>query len=540
MQPSIGILLRELSHLYTQAQREPVNGGHDTSSTQSHVLMELGQNGLLTQQELGRRLGLDKGWISRAVESLVQGGLVAKSRHDNDRRSRWLQLTSQGSLHYQELTASLDSQAEQMMQHLNPDQRIQLHHALLLLMNCLQGHTPEPGGETGNQLLEKVRGEPAPRNSEPAHTPASMTVRPTEDVIAAAYAALDQVVESATQAARLAEPVPAADAIPSYESVTDVAIETAAPVARSETVHRGSASPAVNQTRIVGSKTLPSRPLLSRQLPKTPLSRQSGGGVTANPAKSAGHIVLPSAPTVPIAPLVAAPIVPPAAAATERQAIAPPLVAAPRPTPAKPAAPIGPGSDNLASAEPQRGTGSIFQKLLSQGNLFNKFLQREAEPATEPVVEAAPVDIAPIDNIQFQSASPTDWNEIRNLLTANRLPAQGAVNHLTNFLVATENGRVIGTIGMEQYGDIGLVRSLVVASPMRGRSIGKRLVKQLIERARVKQVSMLYLLSGPADRIYTRFGFESMARADLPTRLYTSTELQDPSSTASTAMRRKL
>ena len=143
MQPSIGILLRELARLYTQAQREHVTSGHDTSSTQSHVLMELGRADLLTQHELGRRLSLDKGWVSRAVESLVQAGLVVKSRRDNDRRSRWLQLTPKGSVRYQALNESLDAHAEQLMQPLAAEQRASIHQALLLLLTGLQGAMPQ-------------------------------------------------------------------------------------------------------------------------------------------------------------------------------------------------------------------------------------------------------------------------------------------------------------------------------------------------------------------------------------------------------------
>jgi amino-acid N-acetyltransferase len=211
-----------------------------------------------------------------------------------------------------------------------------------------------------------------------------------------------------------------------------------------------------------------------------------------------------------------------------------PVLRVSTPAPLKVASAVVPPA---VAGDSTRQNGSLFSKLLSQGSLFNKLLQREPTVQDDPAETPEPEEVEPMDGISFQAASPSDWNEIRNLLTASGMQVQGALNHLNNFVLATENGRAVGAIGMEIYGDIGLVRSLVVASNMRGKAIGKRLVKHLIERARARQLSALYLLTGRVDPLFERFGFEKMARADMPTKLYVSVELQGPSSTASTGMR---
>ncbi|TDR73248.1 GNAT family N-acetyltransferase [Paludibacterium purpuratum] len=538
MQPSIGNLLRELTRLYTQAQREHVTSGHDTSSTQSHVLMELGRAGLLTQQELGRRLSLDKGWVSRAVESLVQTGLVAKSRHDNDRRSRWLELTAKGRKRYQALNESLDAHAEQLMQPLSADQRQQIHQALTLLIGGMQGVDAEAAAApvatvvaavaTADWAVEPVEEAPPMPAAEPIsidHEPVVELAEAAEDAIAQPeLATIEAEAEVVLIAESSAEPQAAQQEAPP-RPISPLADKVRPPMP-------------VAHTRIVGSKTLPTRPLLSRTPPRTPLSRTSTPAEERHPEPvekpRMPHPAMPPSINQEHGSRAAAPSTRPAvAAAAPPRSPARPVSAAP----AQPVAqrPVAQRESPLPEDAPR--SGSLFQKLLSQGSLFNKLLQREQQPEQEWIEQPAPVEAEPDDDIQFQPASPTDWNEIRNLLTANRLPVQGALNHLMHFVVATENGRVVGAIGMEVYGDIGLIRSLVVASNMRGKSVAKRLLRSLIERARAKQIGALYLLSGNTDSLFAAHGFEKMARADMPTKLYVSSELQGTSSSSTTALR---
>jgi DNA-binding MarR family transcriptional regulator/N-acetylglutamate synthase-like GNAT family acetyltransferase len=581
MQPSIGILLRELARLYTQAQRDNVTSGYDTSSTQSHVLIELGRAGLLTQHELGRRLSLDKGWVSRAVDSLVQSGLITKSRHENDRRSRWLQLTRKGTERYQALNESLDAHAEQLMQPLAAEQRASIYQALVLLLNGLQSALPQEV-ESAPEMLEAVEAVEAvePMAAAPAEalTETLNTAEPAELQPEPAPQQVTEIIESVEQLAAL-DPLPAS-APPQAEQAAgeimtaseEIPLESEAVMAVTsvqETPAQVTSTPAVENhanatkratpppspdapTRIIGSKTLPIRPLLSsRTQPRTPLSRAAHQAEQRNtpavdePASSKPTTIhdsvrTPTRPLTvpsPVRPLSSASATAPAAqaqAAIKVQPVTTIRVSAPsKPVSAAPAA----TEAHAPAAASSRQNGSLFQKLLSQGSLFNKLLQRDQEPEETLEPEAPVAEVEPEDNLLFQAAFPSDWNEIRNLLTANRLPVQGALNHLTNFVVATENGRVVGALGMEVYGDVGLLRSLVVASNMRGRSIAKRLIKHMISRSREKQLGALYLLAGKTDALFERYGFEKMPRADMPTKLYVSMELQGPSSTASTGMR---
>ncbi|MEW5878924.1 MAG: MarR family transcriptional regulator [Pseudomonadota bacterium] len=132
-----GDLLREVTRLYARAQRE-VADCCGTTSTQCHILIELGRAGELTPGELGRRLRLEKSWISRALDSLVDAGIVAKRAHADDARSRVVALTAKGRKRFQELNATLDAQAERVLAALSPEERAIVDRALALLLRALR------------------------------------------------------------------------------------------------------------------------------------------------------------------------------------------------------------------------------------------------------------------------------------------------------------------------------------------------------------------------------------------------------------------
>src|SRR5690349_23299294 len=84
-------LLREVARLHVRAQRATL-ACEGTSATACTILTELGRAPTLTLVDLTRRLRLDKGWTSRAVDQLVDAGLVAKATGDGDRRTISLSL----------------------------------------------------------------------------------------------------------------------------------------------------------------------------------------------------------------------------------------------------------------------------------------------------------------------------------------------------------------------------------------------------------------------------------------------------------------
>jgi amino-acid N-acetyltransferase len=138
-------------------------------------------------------------------------------------------------------------------------------------------------------------------------------------------------------------------------------------------------------------------------------------------------------------------------------------------------------------------------------------------------------------SLTLRPASAADWEAIAALLDLHRLPLAGASDHVTDLLVAVEDGRVIGVAGLESYGDTALLRSVAVSSP--GGGLGTRLVQALLEQARQAGVETVVLLTTTAAAFFPRFGFTVVTRDDVPAAVHASAEFQGACPASATVMR---
>ena len=118
---------------------------------------------------------------------------------------------------------------------------------------------------------------------------------------------------------------------------------------------------------------------------------------------------------------------------------------------------------------------------------------------------------------QIRPAAPADLPAARAWLADAGLPvADLTPDHMQDFLVAADEDRAVGMIGLEQFGGIGLLRSLVVDPAARSGGIGQQLVDALETRASQAGVTELWLLTIDADRYFTRLGYTATAREIAP------------------------
>lgn len=134
-----GELMREVARLYTRAQRT-VAECCQTSSTQCQLLVELGRAGPMPLAEIGQRLSLEKSWVSRAVDGLVDRGWATKEPNPADARSWLVTLSDPGRQRVQELNTTLDNHAARVLQALPAAERPRVEHALRLLLQALREH----------------------------------------------------------------------------------------------------------------------------------------------------------------------------------------------------------------------------------------------------------------------------------------------------------------------------------------------------------------------------------------------------------------
>jgi amino-acid N-acetyltransferase len=130
------------------------------------------------------------------------------------------------------------------------------------------------------------------------------------------------------------------------------------------------------------------------------------------------------------------------------------------------------------------------------------------------------------DNPIIEAARPADEPAIRALLRQSELPHEDFAGHLANFLVARQDGAVVGAVGFERHGEGALLRSLVVAPAARGAGLGDRLVRELTEAARRRGVRRFYLLTTTAEAFFARRGFGKVARDSVPAAIAATPEFQ--------------
>jgi len=99
--------VRRFNRFYTERIRvlDEAFLGSPFSLTEARVLYELASRGRTTATEIGRELGLDKGYLSRLLRGLRRQRLVASGSSKKDGRVNVLQLTEKGRAVFADLNA---------------------------------------------------------------------------------------------------------------------------------------------------------------------------------------------------------------------------------------------------------------------------------------------------------------------------------------------------------------------------------------------------------------------------------------------------
>jgi N-acetylglutamate synthase-like GNAT family acetyltransferase len=102
--------------------------------------------------------------------------------------------------------------------------------------------------------------------------------------------------------------------------------------------------------------------------------------------------------------------------------------------------------------------------------------------------------------------------------------------HLSGFLVAqSEGGGIVGCVGLERHGELGLLRSAAVLPRYQGQWVGGKLIRELLKRAAGEGVTEVALLTTTAkDYFESKFGFKEAKRARYEKRLRNSPEWNLP------------
>ena len=113
------------------------------------------------------------------------------------------------------------------------------------------------------------------------------------------------------------------------------------------------------------------------------------------------------------------------------------------------------------------------------------------------------------------------------LLEAAGLPTQDLTErHCENFFFAGPASAPEGLVGLELFGEVALLRSLVVAGSRRNAGAGSHLLAHAEAWARACGVRQIYLLTTTAEDFFAKRGYERASRDAAPSAIRATREFQ--------------
>jgi len=142
--------------------------------------------------------------------------------------------------------------------------------------------------------------------------------------------------------------------------------------------------------------------------------------------------------------------------------------------------------------------------------------------------------------MNHREATYTDLRAIKELLSSSNLPSEDCEEHIENFIVIEEKGKIIGVGGLEIRGVFGLVRSIVVVPEKRRKGIAKKIYKLIEEKAYSLGINTLYLLTESATEYFFLLGFIIKDRAETPISIMETKQFKELCPSSAKVMYREI
>ena len=120
-----------------------------------------------------------------------------------------------------------------------------------------------------------------------------------------------------------------------------------------------------------------------------------------------------------------------------------------------------------------------------------------------------------VPTVTMEAVAGTDAG-LRTALQAERLPVDDLAEAGRTFFRVREGANTLGFGGYEIYGDVALIRSLVVLPEARKRGIGKAVAGLILKHAGREGARHAYLLTESASDFFEQLGFRKIAKDAAP------------------------
>lgn len=128
---------------------------------------------------------------------------------------------------------------------------------------------------------------------------------------------------------------------------------------------------------------------------------------------------------------------------------------------------------------------------------------------------------------------------LKDLLQAEDLPTEDLQAEMSLFY-AKEGEEIITCGGFELFGNMGLLRSVVIRADFQGKGLGKQWIELLLKKARELELEELYLLTTTAAGFFEKIGFRNISRDQAPQPIQSSQEFSTLCPSSAVLMHLKL
>jgi amino-acid N-acetyltransferase len=144
------------------------------------------------------------------------------------------------------------------------------------------------------------------------------------------------------------------------------------------------------------------------------------------------------------------------------------------------------------------------------------------------------------DEMKLRSAKEEDIPVVQQLLKENDLPIEDIPMKIGCLVMAHKGAQFLGVGGIERYGELGLLRSIVINNPFRGKGYGRTLCDLLIDQAKSRGIRELYLLTMTSESFFKHLGFRRIDRKIVPKVLQETSEFKELCPVSSVCMKMNL
>jgi amino-acid N-acetyltransferase len=142
--------------------------------------------------------------------------------------------------------------------------------------------------------------------------------------------------------------------------------------------------------------------------------------------------------------------------------------------------------------------------------------------------------------MEFLRLQQSEFPLAKQILKDSDLPFSDIERENVSLFCLSELDEIVGIGGLEQYGELALIRSVAVVKNFQGKGYGSKLVSGLESEAKKAEIKKLYLLTTTAKDYFEKKGYNVISRQEVPDIIQATAEFVSLCPVTAVCMSKKL